>query len=245
MLRYIIKHATLVTAASNALVKYAKAVGANNAICVPNGISDSFLTLHDGTVLRDKLGISQQDMVVGYLGSLEFWLDMKNLIKGLSLAHKRGLPIKLVLIGKSLHTDYSKKVASWLRIEEIDKVTLGLDFVSYEDVPNYMSVFNVGTIPFDVLNPTAYYSAPNKMWEYMSQMTPVISTPIPEALDNSDCTFLALNPQDYANAFLAIHRKNLQVSIKNSIGFKKAHSKTWTNSAVYFANQISEIIQKH
>jgi hypothetical protein len=57
---------------------------------------------------------------------------------------------------------------------------------------------NVGTIPFDVHNPTAYCAAPNKLWEYLSQKRPVVATPIPEVLLNSGCLMIALTPEDYA-----------------------------------------------
>jgi glycosyltransferase involved in cell wall biosynthesis len=244
MLRYIIKRATIVTAASNALVDYAKVAGARNAVQVPNGISESFLKRHDGRSLREKNGLNQNDFVVGYIGSLEFWLDMKNLIKGVSLVSRQGLPVKLLLIGKGLHTEYPKKVSSWVRSEGLEKQTIWLDdFIPYEQVPSYISMFNVGTIPFDVSNPTAYYAAPNKMWEYLSQMTPVISSPIPDALINHDCLLLSSTSQDYANAISLIAQKRSEVLFKVKNGYNKALVNTWGNSQESFAKLITSSIE--
>ena len=242
MLRYIIRHATVVTAASNALVEYARMAGARNAVHIPNGISENFLKLHDGRALRDRLGIDPKDIVVGYIGSLEFWLDMKSLIKGISLAYKKGLPVKLLMIGKGLHTEYPKKVMNWIKSEELDRQTLWLDFVPYEQVPSYVAGFNVGTIPFDVFNPTAYYAAPNKMWEYFSQMIPVISSPIPEALINNDCVMLSSTPQEYANAISSIAQEKDDVLSKVKKGYDKALKNTWSSSQKRFATLLTASI---
>jgi glycosyltransferase involved in cell wall biosynthesis len=241
ILRYIIKRATVVTAASNILADYAKMAGAHCALYIPNGISEAFLELHGsrGQALRDKYSIGREETVVGYIGSLEFWLDMKNLIKGLSLVYKRGLLVKLLIVGKSLHTDYQKKVMNWISNEGLERKTLWLDFVPYEQVPSYISMFDVGTIPFDVLNPTAYYAAPNKTWEYLSQMTPVISTPIPEALINSDCVMLSSTLQDYAKTISSIAQKEDYVLSKTRIGYFKALKNTWNKSRNQFAELIA------
>jgi glycosyltransferase involved in cell wall biosynthesis len=241
MLRYIIRRASLITAASSALVDYAKNVGAHNAINVPNGISSDFLKVHDGYDLRQKLGFEKDDLVVGYLGSVEFWLDMRNLIRGVSLADKKGLPVKLLLIGKGLYTEYPTKVKNWIKNEGLTEQTMWLDFVPYDQVPTYLSSFSVGTIPFDILNPTAYYSAPNKLWEYMSQMTPVISTGIPEAISNKDCLSIASTPQDYTNYFISINQNSNEVLSRVSEGHSRASSKTWENSAKEFMSAICQL----
>jgi glycosyltransferase involved in cell wall biosynthesis len=244
MLRYIIKRATAVTAASSSLVEYAKIAGARHAKQVPNGISDAFLKLHCGHDLREKMGIGEEEIVIGYVGSLEFWLDMKNLIKGLSLARQKGLSIKLLMIGKSLHTDYPKKVIRWLESEELEKHTLWLDFIPYNEVPSYIASFNIGTIPFNTLNPTAYYAAPNKMWEYFSQMKPVISAPIPEALNNNDCVLTATSPQEYLQKIMFVTEKENASAFKVRNGYNKALKNTWTNSMRNFESIICQILNQ-
>jgi hypothetical protein len=92
------------------------------------------------------------------------------------------LPIKLLLIGRHLQTGYSLKVKRWLEEYDVKDIATWLDFVSHEEVPEYIAAIDVATIPFDTENPTAYYAAPNKLWEYLSQGVSVASTPIPEAL---------------------------------------------------------------
>jgi glycosyltransferase involved in cell wall biosynthesis len=209
---------------------------------IPNGIGECFFKLHDGKGLRGKLGYEHEDLVAGYIGSVEFWLDMGSLLKGVALARKRGLPAKVLIVGRGLHTDYSDNVAKCIRQEGLEKCTTWLDFVPHEEVPEYIGGLDVGTIPFDVLNPTAYYAAPNKMWEYLSQLKPVISSPIPEVLSNADCVLTALTANDYAHKFSLVAKKDDKVFQKTEKGYSNALMRTWKESAKQFASTIYALL---
>jgi len=244
ILCFMVRRATVVTVASHALGEYAKRAGAHHIVCVPNGIAECFLKLHDGNTLREKLGYNREDLVAGYVGSLEFWLNMRNLIDGVALARKMGLSVKLLIIGSRLYTNYWEKVVQWVKQKNIEKHTKFLGFVPHEVVPEYIAGLDVGTIPFDVLNSTAYYAAPNKMWEYLSQKKPVLSTPIPEALNNSDCVLTALTPDDYAHKLLLVAKRKTEVYQKVETGYEKALNKTWKNSAKLFASAVCSLFNR-
>lgn len=242
LLRQMVRRSTVVTVASEPLRAYAQQAGAPNVLHIPNGIAEFFLNSTNRGELRQKLGYKKEDMVIGYIGTLEFWLDMKSLINGIALARDKGLPAKLLIIGGKLYSKYSSKVSGWLKEKNLERHSAFLDFVPYEDVPKFITEFDVGTIPFDVSNPTAYYSAPNKMWEYFSQKKPVIATPIPEAVTNSDCVLTALTPEDYLGSFSMIAEKQREVSYKVNVGYNKALSRTWENSAALFASAINSLL---
>lgn len=244
ILRYMIRHSTVVTVVSPALREYAKRVGAHKVVYIPNGIGECFLELHNGKTVREKFGYSKYDLVAGYVGSLEFWLDMRSLINGVALARKKGLPVKLLIIGNKLYTSYSKKMEQWIKRKGIEKHVDISGFVPYEDVPKYIAALNLGIIPFEISDPTAHYSAPNKMWEYLSQKKPVISTPIPEALSNSDCVLTALTPEDYVHKLLLIAKRKTEVLQKVETGYKKALNRTWKNSAEIFASTIYSLLNQ-
>lgn len=244
MLRRILRHAKAVTAPSYSLMKYAKRIGATNVYNVPNGISDVFLKVHDGQIIREKLGFSDDDLVVGYIGSVEFWLDLDSAIKGLALAKKKGIPIKLLLVGKGLFTDYSKGVMDCINAEDLTKDTTWLDFIPYDQVPAYISGIDVGLIPFNVFNPTAYYAAPNKLWEYLSQKRPVISSPIPETLANLDSVLLSITAEDYAKTYSQVIQKIPSVRESVDIGYNKALTYTWDSSAKHFGKLVCSCLKK-
>ena len=195
--QYIIRHADMVTTPGVALAIYAREVGARKVVIVPNGVSEHFLQRHDGGEIRRKLGYHDNDIVIGYVGSIEFWLDMEPLIKAVARAQKEQLPVKLLLIGKHLQTKYSKQVEKMIRQYGIAHNTAWLHFVPHEQIPKYIAAMNLATIPFDIYNPTAYYAAPNKLWEYLSQGVPVAATPIPEIVAYRHLVHVVKTAEDY------------------------------------------------
>ena len=239
-LRYMIRRASLVTVASHALAGYAKNAGACKVALVPNGISENFFTLADGGKIRKKLGFADEDLIIGYVGSIEFWLDMKCLIDAIARVKKK-LPAKLLIIGKQLQTNYSRMVSQWINRAGIEEQTTWLDFVPHQQVPEYMAGLSIGAIPFDINNPTAFYAAPNKMWEYLSQSRPVIATPIPEIVRDSEAVFLASNPDEWVSSIELITREPEITTRKTEIGRKKALTRTWDKSAETLATELDKL----
>lgn len=213
----LIKTADLVTVPGLALAYYAKNVGAKKVEIVPNGISEHFLKIHDGSFIRKKLGINHDEIVVGYIGSIEFWLDMRPLLKAVSELKKENRSIRLLIIGKNLQTQYVKKVARWINDYGINNITIWLDFVPYSKVPLHIAAMNIGTVPFDVNNLTAYYAAPNKIWEYLSQGLRVIATPIPEAYFYRQYIELARNYIEYINIIKKLIKYNKRSNLHQSL----------------------------
>jgi len=110
-------------------------------------------------------------------------------------------------------------------------VTTWIDFVPHEEVPRYIAAMDVGAIPFNTANPTAFYAAPNKMWEYLSQGIAVASTPIPEALAYRKLVAIVRGFEDYINVML--NAKKLRESLRHlKPEIKKLiNARTWGRSA--------------
>jgi glycosyltransferase involved in cell wall biosynthesis len=242
MLRRIMKHANLVTVVSHALKTYALKNGAQHVEIVPNGISEHFLERTGDCKVREKLGFRPDDYVIGYIGSVEFWLEMEPLFRGISAAIKDGLPAKLLLVGKGLHTGYTVKVEDQIKRVGLEENTTWLDFISHDDVPYYINAIDVGTVPFDITNHTAYYSSPNKIWEYLSQEVPVLSTPIPEALANSNYLSIVNKPSDYSLMFSKLYSQDKSLLEKTCRGYLESKNVTWTKSAEILAHLIRQLI---
>jgi glycosyltransferase involved in cell wall biosynthesis len=243
VLPQLLRRSRLVTVASSLLKEYALSVGAKRVVNVPNGISQDFLERSNGKEIRKALGYEDHDIVVGYIGSVEFWLDLRSLIKGVAITRKKGLPTKLLIVGRKLQSKYSEKLEEWLREENMADFTTWLDFIPHYEVPKYMAAIDIGTIPFDAQDPTAYYSAPNKLWEYFSQNKSVISTPIPEVSQYSNMVHLASTPEEYAQKTLMISENKAEVQRRVSMGSNEAMKKTWKNSANIFASELRSLVR--
>jgi hypothetical protein len=137
---------------------------------------------------------------------------------------------------------YSKKVANWIAEEGLVEDVIRMDFIPHQDVPKFAASLDVGTIPFNVRNPTAYYSAPIKMWEYFSQMKPVVATPIPEALRNSDSVLIASEAVDYVRHFSAILSRGDEMCGRVKRGYEKARHHTWSAAADKFAQVCERVL---
>ena len=232
--------ADIVTVPGIALALYAKKIGAKRVKIIPNGISKHFLKKYDRKEIREKLDYDEKDIVIGYIGSIEFWLDMKTLIKAIAKIYKK-IPIKFLLIGKHLQTNYSHKVKNWIEYYDIEKITTWLDFIPHQEVPKYIAAMDIGTIPFDIKNFTAYYAAPNKLWEYLSQKVIVLSTPIPEAILNKNIIFISYTEKQYINHIYNIylnHDKLLHSFIYNIV--RKVTEKTWANSLIKIISLLKQ-----
>jgi phosphatidylinositol alpha-1,6-mannosyltransferase len=169
-------------ACSHMLMDYAKQLGVSDVSVIPNGVDDFFWKhKYDGKAIREKYELDGH-VTIGYLGSIEFWLDLFPLLHATQHLAKEH-PVKLFLVGANLRTKAAEKLQRQIKDLKIEKNVVWLnDFIPYHDVPRYIAAMDVCTIPFDPNNPVAYYSAPNKLWEYLAIEKPVITTSIPAAI---------------------------------------------------------------
>jgi len=246
MTQALIRMADAITVPGFALATYARAAqgeaGSEHVYVVPNGISEHFLKPHDGSRIREKFGYNEEDLVVGYVGSIEFWLDMKTLIRALSKAYQGGLRVRFMLVGGRLQTAYVERVMEWIKLEGIDGITDWVGFVEHEKVPEYVAALDVGTIPFDVNNPTAYYAAPNKLWEYLSQGVSVVSTPIPEAMAYNSLLNIAGSEEEYVAALERAEREKKAKNCKRKEVETYLEKRTWSVSAERFREIIHDLV---
>jgi len=246
MTQALIKMADAVTVPGLALAMYARSVkkSSKRVYVVPNGISEHFFKRHNGNRLRKRFGYADDDLVVGYVGSIEFWLDMKTFIKAISKAHRKGeFIVRLMLVGGRLQTKYVENVMEWIKYEGIERITDWIGFVEYRKVPEYIAAMDVGTIPFDVNNPTAYYAAPNKLWEYLSQEVDVFSTPIPEALAYRGLLNIVKSEEEYIAALKKVkEKKNVASNYRNNIR-EYLEKRTWSASAKKTKEIIQNLVQ--
>jgi len=231
ILKWIIRRCNVVTVASHALIEYARSIGASNVIYVPNGISKQFFEIDRGEEIRSNFGFSDDDIVVGYLGSFEFWLDMEPLLDAIEFLIKSGLPVKMLMVGGGLHTGYVVNLKSSIERRNLKDYVFWAGFVPYEDVPKYIAAMDLATLPFNIKNLTAYYAGPNKLWEYLSQGKPTMATPIPEVLLNADFLEVVCTADDYIEVIQEYHKDRSEMIKKAYKGMKKARTLTWDKSA--------------
>jgi len=130
-----------------------------------------------------------------------------------------------------LQTAYVENTMNWIKDEGIDHITDYVGFVEHERVPEYVAAMDIGTIPFDVKNPTAYYAAPNKLWEYLSQGVNVVSTPIPEALAYRSLLNIAVSEDEYVTVLKRVKREGNARNCGQNGVMAYLRKRTWSASA--------------
>ena len=242
----VMRSSDAVVCASEALCDFAKRYKAKNVYYIPNGIGEHFLNLYNKKHSRSRLGIDDESFVIGYLGGLEFWLDMAAPLKGFKKyleEYNRSNTVFLIVGGK-LQTSYSLFVDKLIENLGIKKNIIRMPFVDYQDVPMIMSAMDIGLIPFDVHNPTAYYACPNKLWEYSSQEVAVVSTPIPEVLKYGDYVIVIKgSSQDYLKVFYLFDKKRDLFTEKAKKAREKSKEFTWTKISEKYYELLRKIVE--
>jgi GT2 family glycosyltransferase len=153
---------------------YQKASKTNqNAILIRNGSDiDHFYDLpicHESMIKKP---------IIGYYGAISDWFDVE-----LIASSARHYPdYSFVLIGHTYGADTSS-------LEKLPNVYL-LGEKNYQELPEYLSCFDVCLIPFKI-NSLTLATNPVKFYEYISSGKPVVTTALPELLPHQDICYIA------------------------------------------------------
>lgn len=170
-----------------------------------------------------------------YYGALASWFDY-NLVH--EVAKDKNLGI--VLIGQ----DYDKTLGKSNLLKDDNVYYLGRK--EYDELPKYGCNCDIFIIPF-IINDITESTSPVKLFEYMAQEKPIVTTALPECSKYKSVLYSKDNKDFINNIYNAIElkdnpeHKNLLVS--------EAQSNTWDKKAsemIQFANKSRmEILEKN
>jgi glycosyltransferase involved in cell wall biosynthesis len=245
LLKKNLEHAGNIVASSHVLSDYAKKLGFRNVSLLPNGVDEFFFEKkYEGELIREKYGLDES-LVIGYLGCVEFWIDMLPLLRAIQHL-KRKYDVKLLLVGDRLRTKTPQRVQRQMRSMGIEENVVWLkNFVPYHDVPLWISAMDICTIPFNHHHPTAYYSAPIRLLEYLALEKPVLSTPVPEILTTAkDYVNVVLTEEDYEREIKSYIKDPTSYLEKAKQGKLVATQFTWTRIAQSYRRLLKEITEE-
>lgn len=171
IMKGILHNADQIITVSPGLVGYLKTkygIPHEHIPVIPNGVDLELFKPGDKQLARAVFYLNNNDPVIGYVGSVENWVDLETPIRAIKFQKAN-----LVIIGPSLHTDERNRL---MKIAEPykDRV-LFIGATPYDILPQYIAGFDVGINP---LKPSAHniYSAGGKIFNYMACGVPVVST---------------------------------------------------------------------
>lgn len=126
----------------------------------------------DGSAVREKLGIKEDDIVLFFMGWLYDFSGLKEVALELARDPQGYKNIKLLVLGKGDLWDTLQEIR---REHKMKDRIITLDWQPYEEVPEYIAAADICILPAHK-NEIMQNIVPIKMYEYMVMGKPVIAT---------------------------------------------------------------------
>lgn len=174
---YNLKMADGVITPTNSFKKYIQNITDRHIEVIPNGVDKDIICLTDPFLTENSYGFSKP--VLGYVGSLESWIDLEFVIDIFPEVKKRYKNATLLIIGSGLHTKYYKKLERKVENMGLSKSIIFLGRIPYKNLSRYISAMDVG------LNPRKDFrmnklTMGSKVLTYLACGVPVLSSNMPE-----------------------------------------------------------------
>ncbi|NQE44554.1 D-inositol-3-phosphate glycosyltransferase [ANME-1 cluster archaeon GoMg2] len=187
-----------ITTVSPSLVERLKKYG-YNAKLITNGVDTDIFKPMDSREGKRMLGLDEDCFVIGYVGTLENWLDLDKVIIGLSELLQAKKDIYLAIIGGSLFTDYEKKLRAIIKEKKIENNVKFYGLIEYKNLPKYIAGMDICLIPFKI-TPVSDIALPNKLFEYSACGKPILSTPLPDVMKvGSENLFIYRDEEEFVD----------------------------------------------
>jgi glycosyltransferase involved in cell wall biosynthesis len=166
--KYNLRHARSAITVTNELSEFLQDLGIKDITVIPNGVDTRVLRPMPMEEAKRVLGLKGN--VLGYVGSLEHWVDLETVVQALPK-----LDATLLVVGPGLFTDYGnliKKMAEELGVA--DRVIF-TGAVKYSELSRYISAMDIGLNPLKMMKKNEY-AAGGKVFNYLSCGRPVLSS---------------------------------------------------------------------
>lgn len=148
-------------------------IPAEKIVLVPNGV--------DIDAINPKLHSPKrlyEDFTVGFVGSLYSWAGLDLLLKALYELRQEGYSIALSIVGDGVMRAEWEQLATDLNL--LDCVSF-VGQVSWQEVPQYISGFDIGFSGQIAIQDQKMYLSPMKLYEYMAMGKPVLASAFEDA----------------------------------------------------------------
>ena len=198
----------------------------------PNGVDTRMFRKMDMSHLKQELGISKNEFVIGYVGRLMQMKGLANLLKAFAMLENQKPPVcRLLVVGSGEYREEMLSIASRLNIS---KKMILINAVPAEEVPRYINCMDVLILP-SITTPGWVEFFGRVLVEAMMCEVPVIgsnSGEIPNVIGNAGLIFQEGNEKELKDKLVMITRDpDLRRSLTKS-GLTRATSLfTWESIA--------------
>lgn len=173
---------------------------------VPNGVDLKMFKNIRLEKFKKELGLNSE-FVIGFVGMLREWVDLKPLFKSMKTLHDE-YDMQILIVGNGEKLRFNQELADGYGLSNQVIFAGG---VPYINVPKYMSIMDVGVISFKK-NRVTEHSCPHKLFEYLACGVPVISNKLAEIKRiANDRVLYASTEEEYQENIIKLYTdKNLR-----------------------------------
>lgn len=189
---------------------------------ISNGVNiRKFRPIHDETILlnwRRKLGISEEEIVVAFVGNLAPWQGVNLLVDGALRLLSKDKYLKFLIVGDGLlRPALVKKVLD----SGFDKNFILTGMVNNEDIPYIINIADICAAPFILKRNQKTGVSPLKIFEYMACGKPIIASRI-EGLEfiEAEGAGLLVEPEDVKELEKALYLLIREPQVRIKMGGK-------------------------
>jgi glycosyltransferase involved in cell wall biosynthesis len=212
-----------------------RGVAAEKIVVNPNGVdAERFRPDVGGAALRRELGIRDDEVVAGFVGTFGPWHGVEKLAEAIKLIPP-DVPVRFLLVGSgSLQVEIEKR----LEAEVASGRVIFTGAVSHDRVPRLLDACDILVAPHVPLaDGSEFFGSPTKIFEYMAMGKGIVASrlgQIGEVLVDSE-TALLVEPGDVEELKAALVRLIEDEELRKALGVRvrevAEREHTWTRNA--------------
>ena len=175
--KFVTSNVSKVLCSAPPLVNYAIQMGAKekNVEYFPLGFDPQvFKPMIKDQQLAHDLGISDNDKVILFVGTIYEFSGLENIIQNFEIIKNKTKDVKFLIIGGG---ENFKKIKSLVNQKKLGSNVILTNFKPQHEIPKFISLADVCINPFEI-NKITDSIIPIKIFEYLGCGKPVLSTPL-------------------------------------------------------------------
>ncbi len=167
----VCQKASFVIAVSTPLKDYLveQGVSSHKIRVVPNGTDPELFQPNNAArkSLRQDLGVSDDTVVIGFVGILRPWHGVETLCEAMASLDPSRRKVHLLLVGDGPIRKDIEQLIEQKKLKDFVTIT---GRIPHSQVPSYITAFDIGISPR-----VTFYASPMKLLEYMATGVPVVA----------------------------------------------------------------------
>ena len=229
--RYNLVHARSVITVTAEFSQFLKGIGVRDVTVVPNGVDTGLLKPAPLDEAKKALGLKGN--VLGYVGSLEHWVDLETVVLALP-----GLDASLLIVGPGLFTDYGEMIKRMAKDLGVEDRLIFTGSVRYEELGKYISAMDIGLNPLKKMKKNEI-TIGGKVFNYLACGRPVLSSKIISLMNLLDDDLFYY---DDVESFISQSKRILGMKIDEVECRAVAERYDWRSLSVEYEKVLKEAI---